>query len=184
MKLHAYLACFFLPLTLVYIVSGVLYLFDIKGGVKSESEYTIPLPQDWPQQKNDAEKLVIPLLQQYQLPALPSDHYPQEHLHEWYGYQQNVFLSLTPALKTQEATKSTKLTAILVVKQHDFIHQLLLIHKGFAGYLFWLMAIMLGLSLTFSLASGVVISLQLPQIKKTSLVSLAAGTLVLVVAFY
>lgn len=70
------------------------------------------------------------------------------------------------------------------IVEHDFLMQLLIIHKGFAGALFKIFSIMFGLSLTFSVISGVVISLQLPQLKQNSLVSIAAGAMLLIVGFF
>ena len=41
-KIHAVLACFFLPLAIIYFISGALYSFDIKGHIDKQV-YTIPL---------------------------------------------------------------------------------------------------------------------------------------------
>ena len=54
MKMHAYLACFFLPITLVYIVTGTLYMFDIKGKVDNEFEYSVALTNGWPEAEKQA----------------------------------------------------------------------------------------------------------------------------------
>ncbi|MCG7532649.1 hypothetical protein MHM98_15045 [Psychrobium sp. MM17-31] len=172
MKLHAYFSCFFLPLTLVYIVSGVLYLFDIKGEVVKENSYEInsAVKVDSLQQ---AEQLALQYLDANNHGALPSDHFDERSGHSWYGYKQEVILTLD----------DNKIAQQLVVKEHDFWLSLLIIHKGYAGLLFWLLGIALGLSLTFSLISGVVISLQMPQVKNMSLLMLGAGSATLVIGF-
>lgn len=174
MKLHAYFACFFLPITLLYIATGVLYLFDIKGDVKQTHEYSITLTEPWPEDQYIAKKLVENVLIGKNHAPLPQDYYLERGgIHDWYGYKQEVILKPT----------EDKLNAILVVKDHDALLQLLLIHKGHAGKLFWFLGIGLGISLAFSLISGVVVSLQLPQLKKQSLLSIVLGAVVLVIVF-
>lgn len=172
MKLHAYFSCFFLPLTLIYILSGVLYLCGIKGDVKHQASYLLTQSSVIENQQQ-AEQFVKPLLVTKGHSSLPSDYFPDGSGHSWYGYKHEVVLQLDNDKKPIE----------LVVKEHDIWLKLLIIHKGYAGLVFWLLAIGLGISLTFSLLSGVVISLQMPQIKKTSLMMLFAGTATFIVAF-
>jgi len=94
--------------------------------------------------------------------------------HDCYGHDQAVNLIPT----------DDKNTAKLIVNEHDFLKQLLIIHKGYAGDLFKLFSIMFGFSLAFSVISGVVITLQLPQFKKPSIVAISMGTLVLTSLFF
>jgi hypothetical protein len=173
MKLHAYFACFFLPITLVYITTGMLYFFDIKGEVKSEVEYLFPLQQAWPEDKDVAKKIVIDYLQGDKFVELPEDYYLWEGKHDWYGREREVLFKPTDDEGVVE----------IHIKEHDFLMQLLIVHKGFAGIFFKVFSIMFGLSLAFSVISGVVITLQLPQLKKASLLSITAGGLVLLVGF-
>ncbi|REL27486.1 hypothetical protein DXX93_13575 [Thalassotalea euphylliae] len=172
MKLHAYFSCFFLPLTLVYIVSGVLYMLDVKGEVKQEYRYDITL-NEWPETENEAANIVTPLLAKHDHFALPEDYSKHGGGHNWYGQKQHV------GLKLNKETQSAQ----ILIEEYDFWRQMLMIHKGHAGIVFWVLGILFGLSLTFSLISGVVISLQLPQLKKQSMAMLAAGTVTLVVLF-
>lgn len=174
MKLHAYFACFFLPITLLYVATGVLYLFDIKGGVKETFEYSVTLTTPWPESESKAKQIVENELNGKNHAILPNDYYLERGgIHDWYGYKQEVILK----------PLEQPLQAMLIVKEHDLWHQFLLIHKGHAGKLFWIFGIGLGISLAFSLISGVVVSLQLPQLKKQSLLSIGLGGLVLIVVF-
>ncbi len=174
MKLHAYFACFFLPVTLLYVVTGVLYLFDIKGGVKEEFKYPLALTQGWPESQQAAQHLVEKKLAGLYHPALPEDYYPEEGGHDWYGFKQEVIL-----ISTDDASQ-----ARLIIKEHDVWHQLLLIHKGHAGKLFWLFGIFLGVSLFFSLVSGFVLVFQMPKLKGSAFITFVAGTLVLALLFF
>ncbi|MDR8522710.1 MULTISPECIES: hypothetical protein [Shewanella] len=174
MKLHAYLACFFLPITLVYIVTGTLYMFDIKGDVNKEYEYSVTLTDGWP----ETEALALPLVNRFLLDkshkALPGDYYFENGNHDWYGFRQEVILIKPDAGDT----------AKLVVKEHDLLLQLLIVHKGFAGQFFKWFSVLFAASLSFSIISGVVITLQLPQLKTPALYSILAGGLMLIVGFF
>ena len=173
MKLHAYFACFFLPITLLYIVTGMLYFFDIKGEVKSEQEHFIAIEQPWPESEQDAEKLIRSLLVGERFVELPEDYYLWEGKHDWYGHEREVLLSQTDKANVIEVH----------VKEHDLLMQMLIVHKGFAGTYFKVFSIFFGISLAFSILSGVVITLQLPQLKSTSLIAIAMGAAFLIFGF-
>ena len=158
MKLHAYLACFFLPITLVYIVTGMLYFFDIKGSVSKETEYFVPLSQGWPETELQAKEFVLRYLAGKDHLALPHDYY-WEGVHDWYGHEQEVILAKTDDPDIVE----------IHIKEHDLLLQLLIVHNGFASPFFKLFSILFGASLAFSVLSGGVITLQLPQLKLQSI---------------
>ncbi|WP_285164495.1 PepSY domain-containing protein [Shewanella goraebulensis] len=172
MKLHGYIACFFLPITLIYIITGMLYFFDIKGEVSKDIEYFVPTTEGWPDNEQSAKKFVVNFLKGKSHLPLPEDYY-WEGVHDWYGHRQEVILAKTDDPNTLE----------IHIKEHDFLMQLLIIHKGFAGSFFKVFSILFGISLAFSIISGVVITLQLPQLKVPSLISIAAGALALSVGF-
>ncbi|NKF52293.1 PepSY domain-containing protein [Shewanella sp. WXL01] len=174
MKLHAYFACFFLPITLVYITTGMLYFFDIKGSVTSESEYFIEMPQGWTKDEKQAEAIVTAYLVGDKYVERPSEYYWYEGVHYWYNYEREVALSATDDDKVAD----------LHIKEHDLLESLLIVHKGFAGTYFKIFSVLFGLSLAFSIVSGVVITLQLPQLKVPSLISIAAGAALLLMGFF
>jgi hypothetical protein len=172
MKLHAYFACFFLPITLVYIITGMLYFFDIEGEVTAEIEYPVQLIHGWPTNEQQAKSIVLRSLAGKEHNQLPNDYYLYEGTHDWYGHEQEVILSPINDNKAK-----------LVIKEHDLLLQLLIIHKGYAGNFFKVFSIMFGFSLAFSVISGVVITLQLPQLKKASLCFIIGGSIVLIAGF-
>ncbi len=174
MQLHVYFACFFLPITLLYIASGVLYLFDIKGGNKSEHHYAITLTDGWPGSETNTKALVLPILKANgHNGELPSDYYQEADYVGWYGYKQQVFLD--PTQTVSEAT--------VTVIEHDFLQQCLLIHKGHAGLLFWLFAIMLGGSLLLSAITGVVLAFSIPKLLKSAIICTLLGIAAVALGF-
>ena len=95
MKLHAYFACFFLPITLVYIVTGTLYMFGIRGDVSSVNEYQVPLTQSWPETAELAKPVVLKALADKSHPQLPEDYYFEHGDHDWYGHEAEIILTKT-----------------------------------------------------------------------------------------
>lgn len=174
MKLHAYLACFFLPFTLIYIVTGVLHLFDIHGDVKTTSEYKIEMPSGWTDNEAEAQLFVENFLATTDHSPLPEDYYPDEQVHDWFGRKQEVIL--VPSDISNQAK--------LIIKEHDFLLQLLLIHKGFAGKIFWILGVLFGLHLLISVVSGVLLVLQLPRLRSMSILSVLLACLFLGFVFF
>lgn len=172
MQLHAYFSCFFLPITLVYLMTGMLYFFDIKGQVATEVEYFVDSPQGWISDQHEAKAFVLKHLKDKGHPELPKDYYWEE-LHDWYGHEQEVLLKPTDDPNVLE----------IHVKEHDWLKQLLIIHKGFAGWFFKLLSVLFGLSLLFSVISGVIITLQLPKLKVPSLICIGLGAGVFALGF-
>lgn len=172
-KLHTYFACFFLPITFLYLATGILYLFDIEGGVKNKYEYEVALPNGWPTTEADAKQLVSPFINNNQHGRFPPDYYSEPEYISWYGYKQEILLLPT----------NNEHRAELKVLKHDLWHQFLLIHKGHAGLIFWLFGIMMGLSLFFSFISGLVIAIAVPKFRKPSLIATALGVIVLIILF-
>ncbi|WP_444930991.1 hypothetical protein ACJJIF_04195 [Microbulbifer sp. SSSA002] len=172
-KLHTYFSCFFLPIAILYIATGVVYLFDIEGGVDEQVEYSISLPKGLPSSEQETLKVISPIVQPEEI-TLPADFYLEDEYIGWYGYKRQVYLE----------PSEDKQSAILHVKEHDLWHQFLLIHKGHAGPLFWLSAIMLGTSLLFSLISGLVVAFAVPKFRKASVQFTSLGLIALVAAFF
>lgn len=173
MRLHAYIACFFLPAAMLYALTGGLYLLGIEGGVRQEYHYQLELEAGWPKDQMVAEKIVTAeMCRQGHCTGLPEDYYLWEGKHDWYGFKREVLL--IPEADGQ---------VTLEIREHDLWHQLLLIHKGHAGKFLKVFAILWGISLLFSLVSGVVLALNMPKIKRMSMASLVAGSIVLLAAF-
>lgn len=173
MQLHTYLSCFFFPIALVFIISGSLYLLDIEGGHTGEYEYAIELPEGWPQDEAEAKKLILPIIEKYGHDKLPPDFYFEDNWVGWFGYKQEVFIDPSQNIKH----------AKLHVNKHDFLHQLLLIHKGHAGLFFRLLAILFGISLFISVLTGLVLALSISKLRVPALWCTCFGLSTLMAAY-
>lgn len=174
MRLHAYIACFFLPAAILYAITGGLYLVGFEGDAKQEYEYHLELENGWPEDKGVAREIVLNEMKRLgHLKPLPTDYYLWEGMHDWFGFKREVLL-------VPEENGDIELKII----EHDILRQLLLIHKGFAGKVLKIFSILWGFSLIFSQLSGVILALGMKKIRTTSLASIGLGLGFLVTSYF
>lgn len=173
-KLHTYFSCFFLPLAVLFLTTGVLHYFHIEGGTRSHTEYRVALPEGWPKGEEETYALVTPNLKKHPQSKLPPDFYLEDGYAGWFGYRRDIHLE-----PTDDPNK-----AVMRVKEHDLLEQLMLIHKGYAGPVFWVGGILFAASLLFSLVSGLVVALAVPIFRKTSIFFTLFGLATLILVFF
>ncbi|MBB6521475.1 hypothetical protein [Pseudoteredinibacter isoporae] len=169
MKWHAYLACFFLPLALLYTVTGTLYMLDLHGSNREEIKIELNNVQSWPEEENAAYQLASEYLPQ-EYGAISGKYFSFGGGHSWYGFNREVLLL------TEKKT--------LEVHIHGWWKKLIMIHKGHAHIGFWIVGIALGLSLFFSLLSGVVLAYSNPRYRLVANRCMALGTVLLVALYF
>jgi len=176
-KWHAYLSCFFLPLALVYALTGLLYLFDVKGGASQTFEYEFTTPLVFPLSEIQAQKLVTNFLSQdsttrVHLP-LPNNYYHSPEVQSWWDFNQEIIL-----VNAHDGELPH-----LVIEKNNLWRQLIFIHKGLAGELFHVMGVLLGLSILFSLLSGTLVALVMPKLKRNATLFISLGFVVVILAY-
>lgn len=172
-KWHAYLSCFFLPLAILYALSGLLHLLEVEES--ASAIYEIPYSQpDWPDNEQDARKALLALLVQTKehLP-IPENYFVSPDWQGWYDIHQEI--SLVAADKDHGAK--------VVIEKNGLMRQLMYIHKGIASNIFKLLGILLGLSLLFSIISGAIVALAMPKLKRNSTIACAFGSLAVLAAY-
>ncbi len=174
-KWHAYLSCFFLPLALLYALTGTLYLFDIKGGAAERMEYHLEGNTPWPKTEQEAKALVHELEIKFNISIeFPKFYYDTPNMKGWYDLSGEV------AFKNKHGYHPME----LFIEEYNLWRQLLFIHKGIVGDLFKVLSILFGMSLLFSLLSGTIVALVMPKLKKNAIISLILGSLVLVMSYF
>lgn len=175
MQIHTYIACFFLPFLFLYVLSGVLYLFEVEGKSFDKVSQEVHLPQGWPSDEQQALTLVFEHVKQHQRLPLPPEYFVDKENEwlSWYGYKQEVTLYKTSDPKVGR----------LEMAKHDFVQQMMLVHKGHAGLVLLVLGIGLGLSLLTTMLSGVILAISMPKMKRTSLACVGIGSLLLIVLF-
>jgi hypothetical protein len=174
-KWHAYLSCFFLPLALLYALTGTLYLFDIKGGSIEKTEYHLEANTHWPETEKEAEALLYELNKKLNTHITrPQFYYEIPDMKGWYDLNGEV------SFKNKHDNHPME----LFVDEYDIWRQLVFIHKGIVGDLFKVLSILFGISLMFSLLSGTIVALVMPKLKRNAIISLVLGCAVLVWSYF
>ncbi|GAA6154050.1 hypothetical protein [Pseudoteredinibacter isoporae] len=168
MKWHAYLACFFLPLALLYTLTGTLYMLDIHGGNRDEIQIELTHVQHWPENEMAAYQLASERLPDI-YGNISGKYFRFDGGHSWYSFNREVLLL------TEKKT--------LEIHVHGLWKKLIMIHKGHAHIGFWLVGIALGFSLLFSLLSGVVLAYSNPRYRPFANRCMALGSLLLLILY-
>jgi len=170
---HAYLSCFFLPLALLYTLTGAIYLLGIEGGVASSSEFELA-GRPASEEPADLVEWLTPALKSQADRCVPEIYYRERGEHGWYNMRGGVHLTLP-----EDPEKPVEVH----VDNYDLWLQLVLIHKGVAGPLFVVLGVLLGVSLLFSLISGALVAVSMPKFKRQAWVYMGLGLLSLLLAY-
>lgn len=174
MSWHAIMACFFLPLLILYTVTGGLYMLDIKGSNSFEKSIPIQLEQKFPDNQAAAFTLINKHYDAEKYGPLKGEYFFYNDGHSWYHFDQEVFLAPTDSEHSAE----------LQIQHHGVWKKLVFIHKGIANIGFWILGLALSASLLFSMISGVILAFTTPRYKKRATISLLSGCLIIIVAYF
>ncbi|WP_370979945.1 hypothetical protein [Agaribacterium sp. ZY112] len=175
MHLHSYIACFFLPIALLYLATGLVYMLGYEGEESELLHQPFTLEnKTWPIDEAKVKAELEPFIKENKLGPFPTDFYNEEGKWlSWYSYKGAITL-----FPTEDPGEYT-----LEVIEHDFWKSLLLIHKSYAGPFFWYLSFAFGLSLLFSLTSGLIIAIASKKFRSNSLISLVIGCATLLLAY-
>lgn len=175
-KIHAVLACFFMPLAILYFISGALYSFDIKGHIDKQV-YSIVLNHPFtPDLAQLTETIKSALTERHQLPPKGNPIITKKqnsYEFRWGDLKRLVILHPT----------NDPLEAELIVRQRSPLTQVMRLHRADAGKLLRLLSLCMVISLIVILASGVYLAVGIPRLRRPVLVALAAGFVMLLPIF-
>lgn len=172
MKLHLILAAILLPAIAMYAITGGFYTWGVKGGYDTQ---TFKLPIATPLQGDLASLITFTQQeldkQQHPYPSGAAKLKSTEHSHvlEWTGSETDISLT---------TTKGSQLVQ-LDVKETGAYRQLVQLHKAKGGTVFKLYGAFMALGLLVIMISGVLMGLGMPKYRRTTLLSLGAGILIL-----
>jgi hypothetical protein len=175
-RIHTLLACFFMPLAVLYFVSGALYSLHIKGNVEKQV-LTITLDQPFAPDLAQLTTSVENALLQREL-SLPTGspsitEKKNSHVFRWGDLKRAVEVKPT----------DNPLEAELVYRERSLLTQLMRIHKAEAGLLTKIFSLSMVLSLILILATGVFLAVSMPRLRKMALYALGAGFLMVLSIF-
>ena len=177
MKVHALLASFILPVAIMFMVTGALYTWGIKGNYTNDV-YEVQLSK--PIQSNVSELTNIAQLELEKLAtSYPEGEpllkvYGSHFLLEWTGSSKDVILEPT----------DNELIAKLTVKHTSWYRNLVQLHKAKGGIAFKIYAVVLAISIGVLLISGFIMAWQTPKLKHFTLITSLVGLCSFIVFVY
>lgn len=175
-KIHAILACFFMPIALLYFISGALYSFDIKGDVHKQV-YTLTLDRPFTADLAQLSQSVRSALEQREL-SLPSGDPSISKKGNSYEFRWGDLKHLVVAQPTDNP-----LELELVYRQRSPLTQLMRVHRAEAGSIIRIYSLSMVISLIVVLGSGIFLAVGMPKLRRTALLALGAGSLVILSVF-
>jgi len=168
MKIHALLAALILPVALLFMVTGALYTWGVKGSYSSEV-YEIALEK--PLTPDRGPLLALAESELKKIGANPPEGqaalkiYGTNFVLEWTGSSKDLLLE--PTAQERVAT--------LTVKKTSLYRNLVQLHKAKGGIAFKIYAAFFAFALLGLLVSGYLMAWTLPKIKRLTLVATLIG---------
>lgn len=176
MTAHTLLAAFILPAAIMFMSTGALYTWGIKGAYQNDV-YKIQLSQAIQPNLTALTELAETEIAKLNLkkpsgkPKLKTagNHF----MLEWTGSSKDLILE----------PSNDELTAQLTIKNTSWYRNLVQLHKAKGGVAFKVYAVIFSISLGLLLCSGFIMAWQTPKLKRMALISslIGAGSFIAVV---
>lgn len=168
MKFHALLAAFIFPVACMFMITGALYTWGIKGSYVDEA-YAIHLKEAIRPELNQLTSLVESELKELEL-TTPSGNAKIKTVGghfflEWTGSSKDIIIEPT----------DKKLVAKLTVKHTSWYRHLVQLHKAKGGTAFKVYAAVLSISIGLLLVSGFIMAWQTPKLKRLTFITFLIG---------
>ncbi len=173
---HMLLAALVLPILLMYLISGMLYTFDVKGHIKKQ-KINIVLEQPMPLRLDAFTAITEKSLIQHHLP-IPEGEMSLKK-------KKSSYLFRWGDLKYAVSVKTTKNPDILrmTVRERDFLTQVMRIHRAEAGVIFKVIPSILLIGMLLILLSGIYMALSIPKFRKPVLYTMSFSTVLFLIVF-
>ena len=177
MKVHALLAAFILPVAIMFIVTGALYTWGVKGSYTND---THEIPLSTPMEPDLSELTNLAQLELQKLDMSSPEGQPKlkvygsHFLLEWTGSSKDVIL---------EPTKNERI-AKLTVKNTTWYRNLVQLHKAKGGVAFKVYSVVFAVSILILLVSGFIMAWQTPKLKRLTLITSLVGICSFVIFVY
>ena len=173
MKLHTILAAFILPAVIMFVVTGALYTWGIKGGYET-TVHKLHLEAPLQGQLIELVALTEKELKERNI-SIPTGQAKIKEVGtsfrlEWSGSTKDVMLEPT----------SQPLIAKLKIKKTSWYRQFVQLHKAKGGSPFKVYAVILATSLVLLLITGFIMAWQSPKLRNLTLVSTTLGVAVFI----
>jgi hypothetical protein len=168
MRTHNYLSMFFLPVALLYAVTGGLYIMGVKGGTDRQV-IEVATEQPLPQDAGTLQAFVEAHLQGRGL-RLPEGNAQFARGRFLWGQPSGYHVMLEPL----EGSTGTR----ILCNTPGLHSRMVMLHKAKCGTPFKVLSIAFAAAMTLIYLSGIVIGWRAVSLRKTFMAALAGGTLV------
>jgi len=173
MKAHALLAAFILPVTVMFVVTGALYTWGIKGDYDTTTQ-EISLNAPMQDELTELVAIATKELKKYNL-EVPTGKAKIKRISGtfklgWTGSKIDVIIEPT----------SKPLIAKLQIKRTSWHRQFVQLHKAKGGKPFKVYAVVLATALLLLLVSGFIMAWQMPKLRNITITSALLGIVVFV----
>lgn len=172
MNIHLYLSLFFLPMCLIYVLTGIGYIFDLKDSAGAKIyEFAVPNPP----QKGEEGAFMIEILKANNLkvPANTAVRLQKGNL---------TMGSVSYAVSLESDRKSGELK--LRVIDRSLYGILVLMHKAKGAVYFNAVAVCFALSLAIFYLSGLIMTSFCKNKRKSAGITIALGFVITAIAVY
>jgi len=175
-KIHALLACFFIPLATLYFISGALYSLDIKGRIDKQT-FSLPLGQPFTPNLALLSEVAARALVDHGLEAPGGEpliaRKKGSYQYRWGDLHRLVVIEPT----------ADPLQVEFVYRERNPLAQVMRVHRAEAGWPIVTLSVTMATALLTILASGVYLAVGMPKLRRPALLALGAGVLALLPVF-
>jgi hypothetical protein len=175
-KLHAFLACFFMPMAILYFAGGALYASGIKGHIDKQ-EYKVPLGGPFAPDLAQLSALASAALDQRQLVPPTGESVIRKkkgsYEYRWGDLQRLVVIQPTDDPFQVELT----------YRERSPLAQVMRVHRAEASVMAKIFSISMAIALITIMASGVFLAFGIPKLRRAALLVSGAGLLFVLAIF-
>jgi len=176
-QLHMLFASFLFPIAVLYIVSGALYTFGVKGHVEKQV-FTLTLENPFEPNLALLTKIVTKALEEKKLVLPGGDPYVTKskgvYKFRWKDLKYSVIL----------VANKQRYSADLTYRKRSVLTQLMRIHRGVAGDKFKLLSIIATAGLLFTFVTGLYMAFRTTKHRYRSLLAMILGLLTFFVVLF
>jgi hypothetical protein len=175
-KIHAFLACFFIPMAALVFVSGAMYSLGVKGHIDKQV-YTLPLDHPFSPDLAALSALARLELDQRHLVPPGGDTTVREKkgAYEFRWGDLHRLVVIKPTNNPQEVE--------LTYRERSPLAQVMRVHRAEAGSAVKIITVSMAAALLVILTSGVWLAVGIPKLRRNALFALAAGVIALIPVF-
>lgn len=171
MKIHNYVSAFFLPLAMIFIITGMLYLLGVHGTMKQQ-KIDFQVESSLMQNPDALTEAVKTKLEENNIKMPVGNAKKMREGYIW-GSMTDVSVSLFPDRQSG--------TFQIAVNTAGLYDKLVMAHKGKIGLLFNIFSILFSISLLITYFSGVFLAVKNSKSRKNIVIVISIGLITAVV---